>query len=212
MRIRQACLSVIGALLCVSTLPSRAAADPVRLLFSFTGGSFSGSFTLDPAALKPVDLGVYTPVFKGQTVLNVAISSPAPREITRTGDLFLFVANGEFIDGVNFLFEPFNTPQGTSGEFNFHLFAEDRSARGLTGSGLPDFTRFSFEPFTLSFGGYDTRLGTVVGGPVTSLIVTPVAPVPEPSTLLILGGGLAGTMWRARRLRRSSDNAQDVEA
>jgi hypothetical protein len=208
MRIQSRVLSVLGFLMCMAVTPARAAADPVRLLFSFTGddlefGSFSGSFTLDPAALKPVDLGIFTPVFKGQTVLNLAISNPTPRETTRTGDLLLFVANGEFIDALNFFIEPFNTPQGTTGEFQARLEAEDPTARGLTGSGLPDFTRFSFEPFTLSFIGFDPRLGPFpldfIGGPVISLTVTPLPDVPEPSTVLLVGGALTATMWRARR-------------
>jgi hypothetical protein len=207
MRMQSPVLALLGFLVCMIVAPSRAAADPVRLLFSFTGDDFSGSFTLDPAALQRILPEASATVFKGQTVLNVATSDPAqpaPRERTRGGDLLLFVNNGFFQDALFFIIEPFNTPLGSGGEFQGGLSAEDRTARGLSGSGLPDFTRLSFEPFTLRFGFFDHPTGLEFGGPLTSLTVTPLPEVPEPSTVLLLGGGLAATIWRARRSTSTS--------
>jgi hypothetical protein len=78
----------------------------------------------------------------------------------------------------------------------------------LTSIALPD-TGESFTTFSVGFSGIarsvamTTGRGTVFFDNMTFGSTTPVTSVPEPTTMLLLGAGLAGLVAKAGRRRRA---------
>ena len=226
MSIRYAPLAMACALMVAAT----AQAAPVTYAFGGTlddvawqlplavGNSFTGWFTFESTSLNLQPAGYEEAIYPAGFAINAAVngyffsSSSTPSDCPNCGTVSVF--NGRSVDGFVASsgyrsppvhgYAPLSGPKLDSRSAIFLLVdLIDFGHTAFSSVALPSnlaLSSFEYHRFTIFFEDADGYLSSV-SGPISSLSLVTVAPVPEASTnaLLALGLGALGIAARRRK-------------
>lgn len=188
----------------------------------FSGATFTGSFSFDTSA-PGVNVSPNEVDYSGAlTALSMKFSSTeyskaqidANPNLTGTPSNVMYVLNnwpgssGTFIDEFEGDYRATDSLGNHFGlNFDFEIINSNPTALSTTvlGGDIIDPSKFFFRNLRYSNIDRAGNTTTYVAGVITSMSLEPASPVPEPSSLALLGMGCVGLFWR-RAVRRKQAN------
>lgn len=173
--------------------------------------AFMGSLAMAGSAMAlPIagDLGMVGFGIPGiNTMTAVAIPQPLSVSVTGvSGDFSSYLSSGNSVNFNSFIFDPISTPVADPlwavGGFSFKLDSVNVSFRDNNNLVLDGVGMISGNSFDDTHGTWSMSIDSARSYFSFSSGTTATAPVPEPTTMLLFGSGLAGLAGYGRRKAR----------